>query len=176
MGHSDQRGRCPRVQSLGRLVSPSAGSGRKGAVDLAPFAELVPLDHGLVVVALARPDGTVHASVVNAGVLEHPVTGEPVVGLVSQSVSRKVGYLRADPRVTVVVRAGWRWVAVEGTAELAGPDDPLPGVDSERLRLLLREIFTAAGGTHEDFDEYDRVMTGERRTAVLVTPERISSP
>jgi len=45
-------------------------------------------------------------------------------------------------------------------------------VDAERLRLLLREIFTAAGGTHDDWDTYDRVMAEERRTAVLVTPER----
>jgi hypothetical protein len=39
-------------------------------------------------------------------------------------------------------------------------------------RLLLREIFTAARGTHEDFDEYDQVMAEERRVAVLVEPER----
>src|SRR5437879_2496933 len=54
----------------------------------------------------------------------------------------------------------------------AGPDDPLQGIDAERLRLLLREIFTAAGGTHDDWDEYDRVMATERRAAVLVQPER----
>jgi hypothetical protein len=36
------------------------------------------------------------------------------------------------------------------------------------------EIFTAAGGTHDDFDTYHRVMADERRTAVLVTPARIS--
>jgi hypothetical protein len=60
-----------------------------------------------------------------------------------------------------------------GTAELAGPDDPLDGVDAERLRLLLREIFTAAGGTHEDFAVYDRVMARERRTTILVTPARV---
>ena len=53
--------------------------------------------------------------------------------------------------------------------------DPLDGVDPERLRLLLREIFTAAGGKHEDFDEYDRVMATERRVAVLVRPERVTS-
>ena len=35
------------------------------------------------------------------------------------------------------------------------------------------EIFTAAGGTHDDFDEYDRVMAEERRVAVLVEPERV---
>jgi hypothetical protein len=74
----------------------------------------------------------------------------------------------------VVARAGWQWAAVEGPVELAGPDDPMPGVDAERLRLLLREIFTAAGGTHDDFDAYDRAMAEERRVAVLVTPARIS--
>lgn len=57
--------------------------------------------------------------------------------------------------------------------ELAGPDDPLPGIDAERLRLLLREIFTAAGGMHEDFDAYDRAMAQERRAAVLLTPARL---
>jgi len=48
-------------------------------------------------------------------------------------------------------------------------------VDAERLRLLLREIFTAAGGTHDDWDAYDAAMAAERRTAVLVTPDRVYS-
>jgi hypothetical protein len=39
--------------------------------------------------------------------------------------------------------------------------------------LLLREIFTAAGGHHEDFAEYDRAMAAERRTAILLTPTRL---
>src|SRR5687767_10648339 len=124
--------------------------------ELAAFADLVPLDHGLVVVSTSRADGTIQSSVVNAGVLDHPVTGDPVVGLVAASPSRKLSNLRARPRATVVIRAGWRWAGVEGPVQLAGPDDPLDGVDAERLRLLLREIFTAAGGTHDDFDEYDR--------------------
>jgi hypothetical protein len=73
----------------------------------------------------------------------------------------------------VTLRGGWRWAAVEGPAEIVGPDDPMEGIGPERLRLLLREIFIAAGGTHEDFDTYDRVMAEERRAAVLVTPERV---
>jgi len=141
--------------------------------DLSRFAELVPGDHGLCVVSTARPDGTVQSSVVNAGVLDHPLTGAPVVALVARGGSRKLANLRAAPRATLVVRVGWQWAAAEGPAELAGPDDPLPGVDAERLRLLLREIFTAAGGTHDDWPEYDRVMAAERRTAVLVTPDRV---
>jgi PPOX class probable F420-dependent enzyme len=140
--------------------------------DLAAFAGLVPLDHGLVVVSTSRPDGTIQSSVVNAGVLDHPLTGRPVVGVVSAGSSKRLANLRRRPRATVVIRAGWRWAGVEGPVDLAGPEDPLGDIDAERLRLLLREIFTAAGGTHEDWDEYDRVMAGERRVAVLVAPER----
>jgi hypothetical protein len=51
----------------------------------------------------------------------------------------------------------------------------MPGVDAEGLRLLLRAVFSAAGGTHDDWDGYDTVMARERRTAVLVTPERVYS-
>lgn len=140
--------------------------------DLAAFAGLVPLDHGLVVVSTSRADGTIQSSVVNAGVLDHPLTAEPVVGFVSGGSSRRLANLRARPRATVVIRAGWRWAGVEGPVDLAGPDDPLGDLDPERLRLLLRAIFTAAGGVHEDWDEYDRVMAEERRVAVLVIPER----
>jgi PPOX class probable F420-dependent enzyme len=143
--------------------------------DLDRVRDFVGRDHGLVVVFTSRADGTGQASVVNAGVLPHPVTGEPVVGLVARGDARKLANLRRRPHITVVFRAGWEWIAVEGPATLCGPDDPLDGVDAERLRLLLREIFTAAGGSHDDFDTYDRVMATERRTAVLVTPERIYS-
>jgi PPOX class probable F420-dependent enzyme len=141
---------------------------------LEEFSRLVPGDHGLCVVSTLRPDGTIQSSVVNAGVLSHPVTGAQLVGLVAQGGSRKLANLRVRPRATVVVRAGWEWAAAEGPADLVGPDDPMPGVDAERLRLLLREIFTAAGGTHDDWPTYDRVMAEERRTAVLVTPARVS--
>jgi PPOX class probable F420-dependent enzyme len=141
--------------------------------DLADFARLVPADHGLCVVSTLRGDGTIQSSVVNAGVLTHPLTGAAVVGLVAQGNSRKLANLRARPHATVVVRAGWNWSAADGHAELAGPDDPMPGIDAERLRLLLREIFSAAGGTHDDWDTYDRVMAAEHRTAVLITPQRV---
>jgi PPOX class probable F420-dependent enzyme len=139
--------------------------------DLAPFAELVPLDHGLVVVVTVRADGTPQTSVVNAGVTAHPGTGAQAVALVAVGGSRKLANLRANPTIAVNVRAGWRWAAVEGRAELFGPDDG--DLDAERLRVLLRDVFTAAGGTHDNWDEYDRVMRDERRTAVFVTPTRV---
>ena len=142
-------------------------------VDIDRIRGFVGKERGLVSVATTRADGSVQASVVNAGVLDHPLTSAPVVGLVAVGGSAKLRNLRARPRLAVTFRAAFEWLTVEGTAELAGPDDPLAGIDSERLRLLLREIFTAAGGSHDDFDEYDRVMAAERRTAVLITPTRV---
>jgi PPOX class probable F420-dependent enzyme len=143
--------------------------------DLADFARLVPDDHGLCVVSTLRTDGGIQSSVVNAGVLPHPIDQRQVVGFVSRGGSRKLDNLRARPYVNIVVRAGWQWVAAEGPVELCGPDDQLAGVDAEGLRLLLRAVFTAAGGAHEDFETYDRVMAEERRTAVLLTPRRVYS-
>ena len=119
-----------------------------------------------------RTDGSIQASVVNAGVVRHPITGEQVVGLVAAGGSRKLRHLRSDPRATIVVRAGWQWASVEGTADVIGPDDPHHAVDPEAVRVLLQEIFRAAGGTHDDWDAYDRVMADERRAAVLVAPRR----
>ena len=143
--------------------------------DLADFAALVFRDQGLCVVSTLRAAGTIQSSVVNAGVLKHPVTGAQVVGFTTRGGSAKLAHLRARPRATIVVRAGWDWAAVEGPVELAGPADPLPGVDAEGLRVLLRDVFTAAGGTHDDWPTYDRVMAEERRAVVMIAPERVYS-
>jgi hypothetical protein len=125
------------------------------------------------VVSATRADGTIAASVVNAGVVAHPVHGAAAVAMVAIGGTRKLAYWRERPYASVVIRAGWQWAAVEGQVSLVGPDDPADGVDAEGLRLLLREIFTAAGGTHDDFGSYDRVMRDERRTAVFVSPDRV---
>jgi PPOX class probable F420-dependent enzyme len=140
--------------------------------DLGVFSDLIPRDHGLCVLSTLRADGSIHSTVVNAGVLAHPVTGTEVVGLVAAGGTAKLRNLRADPRATIVARASWQWAAVDGIAEIVGPDDPNPDVDAERLRVLLREVFSAAGGTHDDWDEYDRTMADQRRAAVLIAPTR----
>lgn len=138
------------------------------------FAALAGKEHGLVVVSTLRDDGTIQASLVNAGVLPHPLTGKQVLGFITYG-KVKLANLRARPQVAVTVRSGWAWATVEGRTQLVGPDDPAPGIDAERLRLLLREVFTAAGGSHENWAEYDRVMAEQRRTVVLVEPTRIYS-
>jgi PPOX class probable F420-dependent enzyme len=143
--------------------------------DIADFAELVRRDHGLSVISTLRGDGTIQSSVVNAGVLGHPVTGNPVVAFTTRRGAAKLANLRVRPRASLVVRAGWQWAAAEGPAALAGPDDPLPGVDPDALRVLLRDVFAAAGGTHDDWATYDTVMAQEGRAVVLITPERLYS-
>jgi PPOX class probable F420-dependent enzyme len=143
--------------------------------DLADFAALVGRDRGLCVVSTLRADSTIQSSLVNAGVLSHPVTGASVVGFTIRRGSAKQAHLRARPRATAVLRAGWEWAAAEGPTVLAGPDDALPGVDAEGLRVLLRDVFVAAGGTHEDWDAYDKVMADEGRAVVLISPERVYS-
>jgi PPOX class probable F420-dependent enzyme len=138
------------------------------------FAALAGKEQGLVIVSTLRADGTIQASLVNAGVLADPATGAPALAFVTYG-RVKLANLRARPRLAVTVRSGWQWATVEGAARLIGPDDPAEGIDADRLRLLLREVFTAAGGTHEDWAEYDRVMAEQRRTAVLIDPSRVYS-
>lgn len=143
--------------------------------DVADFERLVGREHGLSVVSTLRADQTIQATVVNCGVLDHPVRGAPVVGFTTRGNSRKLVNLRARPRLAATVRVGWEWVTAEGPIELAGPDDPLDGLGPDGLRLLLRAVFSSAGGSHEDWDTYDRVMAQERRAAVLMIPERVYS-
>ena len=131
-------------------------------------------DNGLATVCTTRADGSVQASLVNAGVLAHPIDGTQVAGFVAAGNALKLRHLRARPELTIMWRAGWEWQAVEGEATLAGPDDPLEGIDADGLRLLLRTVFQAAGGVHDDYDEYDRVMAADRRAVVFIAPERIT--
>ncbi len=136
---------------------------------------LAAADNGLAFVATLRADHSIQSSLINAGALAHPVSGEPVLGFVTYG-KVKLANLRARPQIAVSFRNGWQWATVEGRAELAGPDDPQPWLaDPDTLRLLLREVFTAAGGSHDDWDTYDRVMAEQRRTVVLVQPTRIYS-
>lgn len=132
-------------------------------------------ESGLAIVSTLRADSTIQASLVNAGKLPHPATGEQALAFVTYG-RVKLANLRARPQLAVTFRKGWMWATVEGRAELAGPDDAQPWLaDADQLRLMLREVFSAAGGTHDNWDEYDRVMAGQRRTVVFIAPTRVYS-
>ena len=142
---------------------------------LASVARYGAAERWLAVLVSTRADGEPSTSVVNAGILAHPVSGEQVVGFVARGGTAKLTNLRARPRAVLVFRAGWEWVAVRGPVELAGPDDRLPGLAPDAVPGLLRDVFHAAGGRHDDLDTYDRVMVEDRRTAVLLRPHRFTT-
>jgi PPOX class probable F420-dependent enzyme len=133
--------------------------------DLNDFAKVAATDHNFCVMTTARADGTMQASVVSAGLMRDAVV------CVARGGTRKLANLRARPVATIVASSGGMWVAVEGTAQIVGPDDDPP----DNLRQLLRDAFVAAGGTHSDWDEYDRVMAEDRRAIVFITPTRVYS-
>jgi hypothetical protein len=142
--------------------------------DLDHVRKLSAAEHGLATITTVRPDGTVHASVVNAGVIDDPVTGKPSVGLVVRGGVRKLELFRRNGHATIVFRRGWDWVAVQGATHVVGPDDADPDFDDSKLPRLLRDVFIAATGTHDDWDEYDRAMAKERRAAVFIEASRIT--
>jgi len=136
---------------------------------------LAQADRGLAVVSTLRADQTIQASLINAGIIAHPATEELVLAFVTYGPV-KLTNLRTRPQIALTFRSGWQWATVEGRAELAGPDDPQSFLhDPDGLRLLLRAAFTACGGTHDDWAEYDRTMAEQRRTVVLVAPARVYS-
>lgn len=142
--------------------------------DLDDVRDLLADEHGLAVVSTTQRDGRVLSSVVNCGISTDPISGELSVALVSRGDAARLEHIRRGSPVTIAVRRGWEWVGVTGAARLVGPDDPAEGVDADALRLLLRQVYRDASGTHDDYDEYDRVMAAERRTCVFVRPDRIN--
>ncbi len=141
--------------------------------DLNDVRSFLAEETGLATVSTTQADGRVLSSVVNCGVFDNPVTAESCVALVSRGAAARVGHVRRGSEVTVAARRGWSWVGVTGPADLIGPDDVPSSMDAEAVRVLLRDIYSAAGGVHDDWDEYDRVMAADGRLAVLISPHRI---
>ncbi len=121
-------------------------------------------EHSAVVTTIGR-SGLPQATIVRAG----PYEG--TMAFVVRGGTVKLANLKRDDRCTVLVaKPDWtRYATVEGRAATHRQDN----TDGEELRLLLRRVFAAAGGTHSDWEEYDRVMREEQRAVVLVTPERV---
>ena len=105
--------------------------------------------------------------------MDHPDGSGPVLAVVAKATAYKVRRLRVAPTATIAITREWQWQAAEGPVTLIGPHDPHPAVGAGSLPGLLRSVFAAAGGTHDDWDEFDRVMADEQRTALLLAPRRV---
>jgi hypothetical protein len=110
-------------------------------------AQLGAKEQGLAVISTLRADGTIQSSVVNAGVMRHPLVEQPVVAFVSYG-RIKLANLRARPQLTATFRSGWQWVAVEGYAQLIGPDDPHPEIGLDPVPWTPRKRGCSSWDVH----------------------------
>jgi hypothetical protein len=141
--------------------------------DLELVNRLAAADHHLAVFSTPALDGSVHASLVSAGVIDDPIDGHPGVAAVVSGASRKLILLRQSGTASVVFKSGFEWAAVAGPVRLIGPDDGTDfGLD---VPEVIRAVFRAAGGTHEDWAEFDRIRAAERRCAVFVGAAKVAA-
>ena len=105
------------------------------------------------------------------------VTVYPRDGGVGISITEnrmKFKNLLRDPRCSVLISHVDWWsgfLVFEGKAELTHSGN----ADPDTLRQARRYIFSATTRRRSaDWDEYDRIMADEGRTAVLVEPARIT--
>ncbi|HZA22255.1 MAG TPA: PPOX class F420-dependent oxidoreductase [Dehalococcoidia bacterium] len=80
--------------------------------------------------------------------------------------------LKRNPRCSLLIsQEEWRpYVVLEGRAEILSADN----TRAEEFRMALRDAYRAASGIeHPNWEEYDRAMIEDRRSVVIVVPERI---
>ena len=141
--------------------------------DIEIFSNYLSEETGLATVSTTQADGRILSTVVNCGIIEHPLTGDTCVAFVSGGNAARLKHVDRGSQVTVSVRRGWSWSSATGPADLIRPESLPEGINAEEMRLLLREVFHAAGGVHDDLEEYDRAMAEEKRVVVCVIPDRI---
>ena len=128
-----------------------------------PFLER----HHWGIVTTHQRNGAAQNSIVYCGAYQDRAVFVAVYGK-----SAKVRNLRRDPRCTVLaVCKDWRsWVTVEGEVELFD----YPNTESEKMRVLFRDMFRACGDhEHPDWEGYDRAMVDQGAVGVLVRPQRV---
>ena len=131
--------------------------------DIEIFSNYLSEETGLATISTSQVDGRVLSSVVNCGMIEHPLTGDVCVAFVSGSKAARLKHIDRGSQVTISVRRGWAWSSATGPADLIRPEKLPEGINTEQMKLLLREVFHAAGGVHDDLEEYDRAMRSEER-------------
>ncbi len=113
-----------------------------------------------------RRNGSAQMSIITCGPLQDGVA------FTTTEDRAKLRNLRRNSRCSLLVaREDWSaYVVLQGAARLLSPGS----ADANELRLALREVYrTAAASEHPDWDEYDRAMVEQRRSAIIVVPEHI---
>ena len=113
-----------------------------------------------------RRNGAAQVSIVTCGAYEDGVA------FTTTGDRAKLHNLRRDPRCSLLVsHPDWRpFVVLEGSARVLSPGT----TDTEELRQALRGVYRAASGQdHPNWEEYDRAMVQDRRSAIIVVPDHI---
>lgn len=116
-----------------------------------------------------RKDGAAQMSIVSCGLYQDTAAFTTTVG------RAKLINLKRDSRCSLLVskRDWWGYLVLEGRARLLNPVE----TDAATLRLALRDVYRAAAGKdHPNWQEYDEAMVREKRSVVMVVPERLYGP
>ena len=83
----------------------------------------------------------------------------------------KLRNLKRNTRCTLLVSqdSWWGYLVLEGHADVLSSEN----TDAEELREALRGVYRSITGEHPDWEEYDQAMRDERRSAVIVIPDRV---
>ena len=113
-----------------------------------------------------RRDGAAQMSIVSCGPYRDGVA------FTTTAERAKLNNLYRNPKCSLLVSQEdwWGYVVLEGRAEILSPENT---ADAE-LSTVLRDVYrTVSRVEHPDWEEYDQAMRDDRRSAVVVIPERV---
>jgi PPOX class probable F420-dependent enzyme len=113
-----------------------------------------------------RRDGNAQMSIITCGPYRDGIA------FTVTETRAKLHNLRRNPDCSLLVsnENWWGFVVLEGQATILSASN----TDADELRLALRDTFrTASGEEHSNWEEYDQAMRDDRRSVIVVVPERI---
>ena len=113
-----------------------------------------------------RRDGAAQMSIVSCGPYRDGVA------FTTTADRAKLINLHRNPKCSLLVSQEdwWGYVVLEGHAEILSSRNT--GVTE--LAVILRDVYRAVSRVeHPDWEEYDQAMRDQRRSAVVVIPERV---
>jgi PPOX class probable F420-dependent enzyme len=134
-------------------------------MDLTEATSFVGQHHQGVLVA-RRPGGDPHLSNI-----AYALGDDGVVRISVTDTRAKVRHLRADPRASLHVTRPdfWRWVVLDGRAELSPVAEAEGDATVDELVAVYRAV---RGEEHPAWDDFRRAMVADRRLVVRLHPER----
>ena len=113
-----------------------------------------------------RRDGAAQMSVVSCGPYRDGVA------FTTTADRAKLINLHRNPKCSLLVSQDdwWGYLVLEGHAEILSPAN----TGAAELAEILRDVYrTVSRVEHPDWEEYDQAMRDDRRSAVVVIPERV---